>query len=1279
MAEFEKRTNSTQRQVVSQLQRPSQPSVSSIQRRSQSAPNSARPAVKPLPAAFQLTPASAMTSVTAQRRAAGAVLEAATLSRADQVATQQIQQRLAVQRETLRDSHTALQLGGLTPQPEHLLERSRPRPEAPVPDLTPIQRQALSQTASNTVSSALSANARFLPPTQRAEVANAAVQRFKAQGLDPEPLRALMVQRAPDEATRAAAQVAITAQRQVEQRQHQERADHALLTRHAALQRQLQAAEQHHAAEQTSAVERIEARRGSGQPLAHDVRRRLEVGLNHDLTGVRVHTDSEAHLIAKQMQAVAFTSGKDIYFQSGTFDPVNKLELLAHEATHVKQQDSGHVGRGIDPDAGLEAQAQEMGKRVASQSPGRAAFGTAAPRNKHAPGSLTAVQASAQRGTAVQAVQRLSNPFSSLANMAKKSTQALSDTAKRASGAARRVLQSVGKKVQAAAKPLASTISKARTSLAAQVAKVSASLRQKAASLIVKSKRLAAPLTSKINKAIKGARASAARVKASLQRCGANFVSAARANFSGLKREVSKVTAQVKRRGQPAWQAGTQAVRGAVSSVKEGGQALLQKASNTAQSMLSALRQKTVELKAAAQRKLASGLDTVNKLKQKAVSAAVSLKAKLKSTGQHIAAGASAGWSNALKFGKTTLSAVGQKISAIAHSPKTQSILAKLKSAGIQVAKVGTAIVVGGAVIAGAAALTVATGGLAGPALVAALFASGALGGAASQVVGNALEGKKLTDGISAGTILTDGLMGVAAGPAAKLVGGVARAVIIKPVAGLAGHVMSGVGGRVAQGAGRLLTRYAPSVRPLVAGAASAARTRLVSLAGRVVGIPARLAATRGGRLAASAVSGTRSLITRGSNWLGHSLPGRGLKAADNFVSGGLRRVAGVPGRVGAALGRGLNRAGTAVRSFIKSKPGLNRLSGAARNGVERLRDRIGVAGIRARNAVTGPVRAAYSGLKGNAVRAELNLRRRFATSGLNINLNTSLTGRVIDAAERSLSSMKTYITAEARTISVEVREAFYGSGGIGGALRTGSKIEDLIAANPALRGAWNKELNYATRTMTDQIARTMRREASAVGQSLSRTVSRNTAASTITQDAVREFALRNMRGSFMTKATNIYRSSLPSVTDFNPQKGWLGQVPGLYARGMGQMARGAANKLRQIRYAGGMAGGAATAGGWLSEEYFKTFSGGVAGYYHTDPSKRSGSPLAAGLGGTRSLTPAITGLTGLSPEAQGGPNMILTPLDQQAKIYAEKTGVANQTDLHELGHEEDKKHPISP
>ncbi|EYB69270.1 hypothetical protein DEIPH_ctg009orf0008 [Deinococcus phoenicis] len=114
------------------------------------------------------------------------------------------------------------------------------------------------------------------------------------------------------------------------------------------------------------ALERVQARRGGGDPLPAAVQRQLELGLNADLGAVRLHTDAEADLLSKSVGAVAFTSGQDIYFQQGRFDPASRegLGLLGHEVAHTVQQARGRVSAGLDPDAGLEREARQFGERL---------------------------------------------------------------------------------------------------------------------------------------------------------------------------------------------------------------------------------------------------------------------------------------------------------------------------------------------------------------------------------------------------------------------------------------------------------------------------------------------------------------------------------------------------------------------------------------------------------------------------------------------------------------------------------------------------------------------------------------------------------------------------------------------------------------------------------------------------------------------------------------------------------------------------------------------------
>lgn len=94
------------------------------------------------------------------------------------------------------------------------------------------------------------------------------------------------------------------------------------------------------------AAERAIATRGAGQPLPAPVRQRLEAGLGADLSDVRVHSDASAQSAAQAIGARAFTHGRGIWLGRG--ETATDLRLMAHEATHVLQQDAGLVQRVAD-------------------------------------------------------------------------------------------------------------------------------------------------------------------------------------------------------------------------------------------------------------------------------------------------------------------------------------------------------------------------------------------------------------------------------------------------------------------------------------------------------------------------------------------------------------------------------------------------------------------------------------------------------------------------------------------------------------------------------------------------------------------------------------------------------------------------------------------------------------------------------------------------------------------------------------------------------------------
>ncbi|MCY6493371.1 eCIS core domain-containing protein [Leptolyngbya sp. GGD] len=87
----------------------------------------------------------------------------------------------------------------------------------------------------------------------------------------------------------------------------------------------------------------IEHIRGSGQPLAESIRRPMEQAFGADFSGVRVHTDSKSNRLNTSIQSSAFTTGQDVFFRQGAYEPGRQggLKLLAHELTHVVQQRGG--------------------------------------------------------------------------------------------------------------------------------------------------------------------------------------------------------------------------------------------------------------------------------------------------------------------------------------------------------------------------------------------------------------------------------------------------------------------------------------------------------------------------------------------------------------------------------------------------------------------------------------------------------------------------------------------------------------------------------------------------------------------------------------------------------------------------------------------------------------------------------------------------------------------------------------------------------------------------
>jgi uncharacterized protein DUF4157 len=144
-----------------------------------------------------------------------------------------------------------------------------------------------------------------------------------------------------------------------------------------ALQRLVAARQADQAAEPDLAT-RIRAASGGGEPLSAALRAPIQRALGADLSDVRIHTDAQAHNLSQAVSARAFTSGKDVFFQQGAYQPDSDegRRMVAHELAHVVQQRNGPVAGteapgGVkisDPGDSFERAADNLADRAVSSS-----------------------------------------------------------------------------------------------------------------------------------------------------------------------------------------------------------------------------------------------------------------------------------------------------------------------------------------------------------------------------------------------------------------------------------------------------------------------------------------------------------------------------------------------------------------------------------------------------------------------------------------------------------------------------------------------------------------------------------------------------------------------------------------------------------------------------------------------------------------------------------------------------------------------------------------------
>ena len=114
----------------------------------------------------------------------------------------------------------------------------------------------------------------------------------------------------------------------------------------------------------------IEAARGGGHQVDPAARPDLETALGEDFSEVRVHTDATADHLSRAVEATAFTTGSDIFFRSGAYEPLSSAgrKLLAHELTHVVQQRGAPPAQELrvtDPGDASEREAEAVAEQVA--------------------------------------------------------------------------------------------------------------------------------------------------------------------------------------------------------------------------------------------------------------------------------------------------------------------------------------------------------------------------------------------------------------------------------------------------------------------------------------------------------------------------------------------------------------------------------------------------------------------------------------------------------------------------------------------------------------------------------------------------------------------------------------------------------------------------------------------------------------------------------------------------------------------------------------------------
>ncbi len=111
-----------------------------------------------------------------------------------------------------------------------------------------------------------------------------------------------------------------------------------------------------------AAIADIQRRADAGQPLDAQTQQEMSGYFGGGVDHVRVHTGTEAARMSDELNAEAFTVGRDVFFGEGRYNPASAegRSLLAHELTHVGQQ------VGFSPEVQRQPDDEEEAKRRAA-------------------------------------------------------------------------------------------------------------------------------------------------------------------------------------------------------------------------------------------------------------------------------------------------------------------------------------------------------------------------------------------------------------------------------------------------------------------------------------------------------------------------------------------------------------------------------------------------------------------------------------------------------------------------------------------------------------------------------------------------------------------------------------------------------------------------------------------------------------------------------------------------------------------------------------------------